>query len=253
MMQTHNKYDNFHKSWLFRVLDAISSDAYLSSVLYFKGGTCASMLGWLDRFSVDLDFDYGGALTDVEKTRNALVVIFTDLGLSIKDSSKNGIQYFLKYENNENDENINENMRRNTLKIEASFPLFQSSKYAPERLSEIDRVFICQTQETMFAHKLCAIMDRFEKTGHIAGRDLYDVHHFFMRGYDYDLDVIYERTGLSPKEFFQKLILFIEKNVTDRIITEDLGSLIEPAKFKVLRKVLKRETIQLLKDEIART
>ena len=242
-MQTHNKYDNIHKAWLYRVLDAISSDAYLSSVLYFKGGTCASMLGWLDRFSVDLDFDYGGTLTDVGKTRDALIVIFADLGLSVKDSSKNGIQYFLKYENDEN-------MGRNTLKIDASFPLFKESKYAPQRFSEIDRVFICQTQETMFAHKLCAIMDRFEKTSHIAGRDLYDVHHFFMRGYDYDAGVIYERTGLLPQEFFQKLVLFIEKNVTDQIITEDLSSIIEPVKFKILRKMLKREIIQLLKNEI---
>src|SRR3989338_2868267 len=118
MMRTSNKYDNVHKAWLYRVLDAISSDAYLSSVLYFKGGTCASMLGWLDRFSVDLDFDYGGALAGVEKTQDILRTIFTDLGLSIKDSSKNGIQYFLKYENDDD-------MGRNTLKIEASFPLFR--------------------------------------------------------------------------------------------------------------------------------
>ena len=242
-MQTNNSYDNIHKAWLFRTLEAISSDAYLSNVLYFKGGTCASMLGWLDRFSIDLDFDYGGRLEDIKKTREALSSIFADLGLSIKDSSKNGIQYFLKYENNEN-------IGRNTLKIDASFPLFKSSKYAPERFLEIDRIFICQTKETMFAHKLCAITDRFEKTGNIAGRDLYDIHYFFMHGYNYDADVIYERTHFLPKEFFQKLVLFIEKNVTDRIITEDLSSLIDPPKFKVLRKVLKREIIQLLKDRI---
>src|SRR3989338_9298218 len=146
MMQTTNKHDNLHKAWLYRVLDAISSDAYLSTVLYFKGGTCASMLGWLDRFSVDLDFDYGGTADNVGKTRDALEAIFSELGLSIKDSSKNGIQYFLRYENDEN-------IGRNTLKIDASFQLFKSSRYAPERLSEIDRVFICQTKETMFAHK----------------------------------------------------------------------------------------------------
>jgi len=242
MMQTNNKYDNIHKAWLYRVLEAISSDAYLSTVLYFKGGTCASMLGWLDRFSVDLDFDYSGTSNDISKTREALAVIFADLGLSIKDSSKNGLQYFLKYGNNDN--------HRTILKIDASFPLFKSSQYAPQRFFEIDRVFICQTKETMFAHKLCAIMDRFEKTGHIAGRDLYDIHHFFMNGYDYDADVIYERTHLLVKEFFQKLILFIEKNVTDQVITEDLSSLIELAKFKILRKVLKREVIKLLKDEV---
>ena len=233
-------------AWLYRVLDAISSDAYLSTVLYFKGGTCASMLGWLDRFSVDLDFDYGGTVDNVGKTRDALEAIFSELGLSIKDSSKNGIQYFLRYENDEN-------IGRNTLKIDASFPLFKSSRYAPERLSEIDRVFICQTKETMFAHKLCALMDRFEKTGHIAGRDLYDIHHFFMNGYGYEADVITERTGLSPKEFFSKLVVFIEKHVSDQVITEDLSSLLEPQQFKTLRKVLKREVVRLLKEEIERS
>ena len=65
-------------------------------------------------------------------------------------------------------------------------------------------------------------MDRFEKTGHIAGRDLYDIHHFFMNGYSYDPAVIIERTGLWQKDFFSKLIIFIEKYVTDQIITEDL-------------------------------
>lgn len=242
-MQTSNQYDNIHKAWLFRLLDAISSDAFLASVMYFKGGTCASMLGWLDRFSVDLDFDYSGTLDDIGKTRNALVAIFADLGLSIQDNSEKGIQYFLKYENTKN-------IGRNTLKIDASFPLFTSSKYAPQRLLEIDRVFICQTKETMFAHKLCALIDRFEKTGHIAGRDLYDIHHFFMNGYKYDTAVIAERTGLSPKEFFSKLIIFIEKNVTDQVIREDLSSLLAPQQFKILRKVLKREVTQLLKDEI---
>ena len=245
-MQTSNKYDNIHKAWLYRVLEAIASDQYLSGVLYFKGGTCASMLGWLDRFSVDLDFDYGGKLEDIQKTRDALEIIFTDLGLSIKDSSKNGIQYFLKYENDKN----NANIARNTLKIDASFPLFASSKYISQRFLEIDRIFTCQTKETMFSHKLCALMDRFEKTDHIAGRDLYDIHHFFMNGYNYDADVIAERTGLSPKEFFPKLIAFIEKNVTDQVITEDLSSLLAPQQFKILRKVLKREVIQLLKDQL---
>ena len=61
---------------------------------FFKGGTCASMLGWLNRFSVDPDFDYAGDEKDVEQTRKALERLFTSLGLSVKDKSKNGIQYF---------------------------------------------------------------------------------------------------------------------------------------------------------------
>ena len=49
--------DARHKAQLLRLLTAIVDSPYLSQNLYFKGGTCASMLGFLDRFSVDLDFD----------------------------------------------------------------------------------------------------------------------------------------------------------------------------------------------------
>ncbi|MEK7113921.1 MAG: nucleotidyl transferase AbiEii/AbiGii toxin family protein, partial [Patescibacteria group bacterium] len=97
MMQTNNREDNVHKAWLYRLLEAIASDSYLSSVLYFKGGTCASMLGWLDRFSVDLDFDYAGDTENIKKTKDALEKVFASVGLSIKDKSQNGIQYFLRY------------------------------------------------------------------------------------------------------------------------------------------------------------
>ncbi|HIP71371.1 MAG TPA: hypothetical protein EYH05_08260, partial [Anaerolineae bacterium] len=46
-----------HRIQLTRLLTEILDDPYLAASLYFKGGTCAAMLGYLDRFSVDLDFD----------------------------------------------------------------------------------------------------------------------------------------------------------------------------------------------------
>lgn len=241
MMILPNKNDAIHKAWLYRVLTEISDSADLVKVLYFKGGTCASMLSWLDRFSVDLDFDYVGDEKDIEQTRIILRKIFKKLDLEIKDESKKGIQFFLKYKNAIG--------YRNTLKIEATFPIFKMSKYAPQRLIEIDRIFTCQTKETMFAHKLVALEDRYKKTEHIAGRDIYDIHYFFMNGFDYDKEIIKERTGLNTKEFFQRLVVFIEHKVTDKIITEDLGSLLPNDKFNLLRKVLKRETIEFIKSQ----
>ena len=56
-MNIPNKKDALHKAWLYRLLEAIADNQKLVKVMYFKGGTCASMLGWLQRFSVDLDFD----------------------------------------------------------------------------------------------------------------------------------------------------------------------------------------------------
>lgn len=239
-----NRKDAIHKAWLYRVLEAIADDQRLSRVLFFKGGTCASMLGWLDRFSVDLDFDYAGDEKDVEQTRKALERLFATLGLSIKDKSKNGIQYFLRYDNADSDRKI--------LKIDASFPLFHTSKYEPMRFLEIDRILVCQTRETMFSHKLVAIMDRFEKTGGIAGRDIYDIHHFFMNGFEYDAGVIEERTGKDVKVFFLELADFIEQKVTEKIISEDLNTLLPHDKFISTHKVLKKEVLRLIKDEIAR-
>lgn len=239
MMQTYKTEDNIHKAWLYRVLLGIADDSYLSETLYFKGGTCASMLGWLDRFSVDLDFDYGGEISDIQKTRDALEKVFKDLGLAVKDSSKNGIQYFLKYDHD----------GRNTLKLDVTFPLYTSSVYKPERFLDIDRIIVCQTKETMFSHKLCALTDRFTKTGHIAGRDLYDLHYFFMAGFEFDPSIIIERTGLSLQDFFRQTIQFIEEKVTDRIITEDLSPLVSPQKFKLMRRHLKMELLQFLRNQ----
>ena len=56
--------DAYHKSQMLRLLIEVADDPFLVQELYFKGGTCASMLGYLDRFSIDLDFD----LRDEEKT-----------------------------------------------------------------------------------------------------------------------------------------------------------------------------------------
>lgn len=244
MMILPHKKDAIHKAWLYRLLEAIADDAVLASVFWFKGGTCASMLNWLDRFSVDLDFDYSGTVADVQKTRHALENLAGALGLTVKDSSKKGIQYFFRYES--------KGSERNTIKIDAAFPIFSASKYQPQRFVEIDRIITCQTKETMVAHKLVALIDRFEKTGHIAGRDVYDIHQFLMNGFGYEQDVIEERRHTSAKHFFKQLESFVDRKVTDTIITEDLSTLLPLKVFTRIRKILKRELITLLRDELQR-
>jgi len=244
MMTLSHKNDAIHKAWLYRLLEAIADDAMLASVLWFKGGTCAAMLNWLDRFSVDLDFDYAGKVGDVQKTRNALEKVALGLGLTIKDSSKKGIQYFFRYDNKASG--------RNTIKIDAAFPLFETSTYAPQRFIEIDRIMTCQTKETMVAHKLVALIDRFEKTGHIAGRDMYDIHEFLINGFGYAHTVIQERRQCTVKEFFKHLLSFVDREVTQTVVTEDLSTLLPLEVFKRIRKVLKREVMTLLADEIQR-
>ncbi|OGL65745.1 hypothetical protein A3B21_01225 [Candidatus Uhrbacteria bacterium RIFCSPLOWO2_01_FULL_47_24] len=238
--------DAIHKAWLYRLLSAIYNSPELATVLYFKGGTCAAMLGWLDRFSIDLDFDYAGGKNEIVKVRSMLEQIFADLNLEIKDSSRKTLQYFLRYPVAQKD-------MRNTIKIDTTFPLLKSNQYAPQQLADIDRTIICQTKETMFANKLVALIERYELREAIASRDLYDVHHFFMQGFRYHAPVIYERRKTKNlAAFFKMLIQFVDKHITQRIIDQDLNVLLSPDHFRRARRHLKRETLMFLRDELQR-
>jgi len=236
--------DAIHKAWLYRTLSEIYDDPVLANDLYFKGGTCAAMLGYLDRFSVDLDFDFVGSIGNIAETRKRLENAFKKLGLEIKDQSPTVPQYFLKYQAKENE--------RNTLKLDVTFPPPETNRYEPKEFIDIDRIINCQTIETMFANKLVALMDRFEKNGSIAGRDLYDMHHFFLQGYRYNEAVIEERRKMGTVSFFQELNDFIEIRITQEVIDQDLNALLSPENFQKNRKILKRETLMFVLDEIKR-
>ena len=236
-----NRKDAVHKAWLYRVLINIVDCSKLK-YLYFKGGTCAAMLGFLDRFSVDLDFDYVANVKNIGKMRNNLKMIFQKLDLDIKDESQRGLQFFLRYPTKANE--------RNTLKIDISFPVPKSNNYKAQKITDIDRVIYCQDIETMFANKLVAILDRYEKHNLIAGRDVYDIHHFFLNNYSYNCAVIKERTGMNIKDFFVKLELFIQEKITSNIINQDLNMLMPYDKFNQIRKTLKTEILLFIKNEI---
>jgi len=241
-MITLNSQDSAHKAWLYRVLVAIVDNKNLAH-LYFKGGTAAAMAGYLDRFSVDLDFDFVGAETDIADIRRELKKIFKDLGLEIKDESTKVPQYFLKYP-------TKDSSSRNTLKIDITFPAPSANIYEPIKLNDINRIVMCQNIATMFANKLVAAVDRFERNNSIAGRDIYDIHHFFFNGYKYNTQVIKERTGLSLIEFFKNLETFIDKHISETILDQDLNPLILYERFRQIRKTLKAETLMFLAEEI---
>lgn len=242
MMITNNPQDAVHKAWLYRLLINIFDNNYLSQVLRFKGGTCASMLGYLDRFSIDLDFDYIGKKEDMEKTKKELKKIFNTLDLEIKDESKNVPQFFLRYKSSEKS--------RSNIKIDTTFPPPNSNIYEAQFFSDIQRTIYCQNIETMFANKLVAPLDRYKKKQSIASRDVYDIHTFFMKKFKYNKEVIIERTGKTVLEFFKELYQFIDKNLNNKMIDQDLNPLISYDKFKVIRKTLKQEVLMLINEEI---
>jgi predicted nucleotidyltransferase component of viral defense system len=233
--------DAIHKAHLLRVLTAIVDNPLLSSNLYFKGGTCAAMMGILDRFSVDLDFDFK---VDGEKDKIRLEFhkLFDELGFVLKQESQEALEFFLKYESLPNE--------RNTLKIDALDFLVKANIYLPVFLPEIGRTVNCQSKETIFANKLVAVKDRYDRRKSIAGRDIYDIHHFFISKLKYNGKVIEERTGWEIKKYFIYLHDFVDSKVSQTLIDQDLNTLLPVENFKKVKKYLKSEVLFFLNNEI---
>jgi len=240
-MSTQKQQRAYHKAQLYRLLIKIVDNDLLSSNAFFKGGTCCEMLGFLDRFSVDLDFDLKKG-ADKKRLRKEIHRIIEKLDLEVKDESKKALQFFLKYEAPTDE--------RNTIKLEIIDNPFQSIKYKPQYLKDIDRTAICQTLESMFANKLVALTDRYKKRETIAGRDVYDIYYFFSRGYDYKEEIIQERTGKTPLAYLEYLKRFIKEKVTQKVIDQDLNFLLPDKKFQVIRDSLKEEVLMLVSGEI---
>lgn len=76
--------DALHRGQLYRLLIEIADDVSLTKNLIFKGGTCASLMGKLDRFSIDLDFDIKNEV-DTKEVALKLERVFSKLGLDIKN------------------------------------------------------------------------------------------------------------------------------------------------------------------------
>lgn len=222
---------------MYRILSAIADNTFLVANLRFKGGTCAAMRGLLDRFSVDLDFDVLNPARNTE-IQQQLEKIFQKLDLEIKDHSHKVPQYFLKYPAERN--------KRNTIALDATFPPPRSNDYEPVEFVEIDRILYCHTVPTMFANKLVSIIDRYNRHGSLAGRDIYDIHTFFLKGMKFKEEIIVERTGKNTRQFLSELHKFIERHFTQIIIDQDLNTLLEPGKLQKLRKILKKEVLMFL-------
>lgn len=242
-LPTTRPEDALHKAWLYRILTAFADDQALMACLVFKGGTCAAMQGWLDRFSVDLDFDLRTKDVDacgVAAVRARMEDHFADLGLTIKDASAQVPQYYLKHEAPQRG--------RSVLKVDVTNMPPAANTYTHAEFASIGRVLPIQTRETMFANKLVALTDRYREHGTIAGRDVYDIHYFFEHGYFFNEGVVAERTGKQPAVYLEELTAFIEDKVTQQGLDEDLNTLVPYTRFRVIRKTLKTEVLMHLRD-----
>jgi predicted nucleotidyltransferase component of viral defense system len=232
--------ETLHKSYLNRLLMEIVDQPLLAQTLAFKGGTCAAMLGYLNRFSVDLDFDVlEGADKDV--LRKLFRQVFIHLGLNVSQEFENEFIFQLSYSSSPR--------KRSSIKVSAVNTKIEANQYRVQYYPEVDRLINSQTIETMFANKLVAVTDKYAQHGTITGRDIYDIHHFFTQGYGYHQAIIRERTGITPREYLGRLIDFIKEHITETIIYQDLNSLLSLQQFHKVRKTLILDTLYILARE----
>lgn len=219
---------NRHKYFLLQILKDIYSDIELANLLGFKGGTALMFFYDLPRFSVDLDFNL------LDKTKEELVYgkirkILLNCGNIFDEAIKfYGIIIVLDY-----------GIGERKLKIEISNREY-NNHYEIRNLLGINIKVL--TLPDMFAHKLCALLDRNELTN----RDIFDCWFFLQQKSPINATIIEERMKISLKDYTQKCIDTIEM-MSDKGLLNGLGELTTPEMKNFVRTKLRTETISLLR------
>ena len=216
-----------HKNTLIKILNDIYTDATISPILGFKGGTAATFFYGLDRFSVDLDFD----LLDPDKEDyvfDRVKAIIENYG-TLKEARKKrfNLFYVLSYD----DKDIN----AQNVKVEINRREF-GSKYAVESFLGISMQVI--VKEDMVAHKLCAMYERIGKTN----RDIFDVQFFLSHDWPVNKKIVEDRMGVSYAEFLKKCIEGLEK-FDDSNILAGQGELLTEKQKSWAKAKLKSEAL----------
>ena len=98
------------------------------------------------------------------------------------------------------------------------------------------------TLPDMFAHKLCALLDRNELTN----RDIFDVHYFMKQRTPINKQLVEMRMQTSWDEYMQQCIKSLEKH-SDKGILNGLGELMDDETKSFVRSKLRVETVELLR------
>lgn len=219
---------NKHKLFLFRILKDIYDDKALSGIIGFKGGTALMFFYDLPRFSVDLDFN----LLNLEKEEwvyEKIREILLKHG-NIHDEAKKfyGIISVLDYGAGER-----------KLKVEISNRSF-NDRYEIKNLLGINMPVMVAPD--MFAHKLCALLDRSSLTN----RDIFDCWYFMNNKTALNKSIVEMRMEQTLSDYLQKCIDTLD-GMSDKGILNGLGELMDEDMKKFVRTKLRTETISLLK------
>jgi len=219
---------NKHKFFILQILKDIYTDIELANYLGFKGGTALMLFYDLPRFSFDIDFN----LIDVNKS-NLIYVKLKNILLRygrIKDEAEKHFGLILVLDYGENERN---------LKIEISNRQF-GDRYEIKNFLGIEMKVM--NQSDMFAHKLCALLDR----NMLANRDIFDCWYFMQNRVPVNKKIVEVRTGIDLIAYFNKCIKTIEK-VNENNFLNGLGELMDVDMKNFVKKKIKSEVITLLK------
>jgi predicted nucleotidyltransferase component of viral defense system len=219
-----------HEQVLKNILRDIYTNSSLQVSLAFKGGTCLYMFYGLDRFSVDLDFNLRSDKFD-DGALNEIVEKY----LQVSDRTNKHFTWFWlgSYEKS-----------LQKVKVEVS------KRDYPDRYVNKDFYGLTvpiMEPSCMFAHKLCAITGRKK----LQNRDLYDAHFMFNKQFDIEEEIIKQRTGKTPREYFADLVTFIEDKVTDNNVLDGLGEFLTDQQKNSVRATLKRDILFDLKSRLS--
>lgn len=218
---------NRHKFYLFQILKDVYSDVEMSSLLGFKGGTALMFFYDLPRFSVDLDFN----LLDQSKEK----IVYEKLRQILRKYGKIGdeaVKFYglilvLDYGFGERKLKVEISNRRGDeqYEIQNLLGIHVKTMVAPD----------------MFAHKLCALLDRTE----VANRDILDVYFFMQKQFAINKSIVESRMNLPLTDYLQKCINTLE-SMSDKGMLNGLGELVDNDMKNFVRTKIRSETIQLI-------
>lgn len=218
---------NRHKFFLVQILKDIYSDIELASTLGFKGGTAMMFFYDLPRFSVDLDFNL--ITHDNQDLAYENVSILLKYG-KIADEAKKfyGPVLVLDY-----------GVGERKLKVELSNRFFDN-RYEIKNFLGIN--VLVMVEEDMFAHKVCALLDRNTLTN----RDIFDSWYFMQRQTPINTKLVETRMQMPYADYIRQCIVKLE-SMSDTGLLHGFGELMDTEIKTFVKTKLRKEAISLFR------
>lgn len=181
----------------------------------------------LPRFSTDLDFNLLNEEKETEVYERVRKIILKYGKIHDEAIKHYGIILVLDY-----------GIGQRKLKIEISNRLYENHYEIRNFLGLQMRLMV---KEDMFAHKLCALLDRTE----ITSRDVFDCWFFLKERTSVNKEIVESRMGMPIGKYLDKCIESVQ-SVSEKSLISGLGELTEGEMKNFVRNGLKDELISLL-------